>query len=138
MIEALISQRHLVFACGDFQPIAKGEAYPGVDDEATRINEDTPYLVKARHRAPGGQKYGVIRAFSSVDECERAVASLQGLHFITEYMVIDERDHQKRFKEEPEFGLVADDADQPPPPVGPFPQGVWIKVVPGVVQASAT
>ncbi len=41
MTEALMSARHLVFACGDFQPIPKGTRYPGADDEETRVNDGT-------------------------------------------------------------------------------------------------
>lgn len=134
-------RRRYTFAPGDFTPIAKGGAYPG-DDEDTCLRQGTPLLVKVRHRAPG-QKHGVVRAFSTISECEQAVASLNALHFITEYMVIDLRDSRatrervtELLNESDEWSLEKERefAQQQPPPesVGPFPHRAWIRVFPGV------
>lgn len=138
MTEALMSLRHLTIACGDFAPVAKGARYPG-DDEDDYIAQGTPYLVKARHRAAGGQKWGVVRAFSTTEQVQYAVDSLRALHFITEYMVIDLRDRQAARAAVIPFLDEEVDEFQPAevPPIGQFSQSVWTKVFPGAPASTA-
>jgi hypothetical protein len=142
----------------DFTPISKGAPYPGFDSgPETRVTDprtnpdayraaiaEAQYVVKARYREANGQKHGVARRLTNLEECDQAVASLRALPFAVEFQVIDLLLSHDRNMAAPEFGSPGwhawRDARQKEEPaqVGAYRDGVWERSEPGVVQAATT